>query len=151
MCKYTITTLECGHPAEDHVNTTECPHFQKTGVPCDRENSANRSRVSIRTEERSGLCAKCRLRQRELAELEAMKRDEEQAKKQSLAEAKEKEAALKEHEERLFKESAKEFARLEQEREQQQIAEALRKSQVEEEAARLQNEQDDLAKALVES
>jgi hypothetical protein len=148
MCRYTIYNLECGHPAEDRVDTGDCPHFQRTGVPCNRENPANRGRVSIKSEDRSGLCAKCRLRQREMAELEAMKRDEERANKQSLAEAKERVAALKKHEDRLFKEAADKMARLEQEREEQQIAEALKKSQEEEEAARLQKEQCDLASAL---
>jgi hypothetical protein len=45
MCKYTIYNLECGHPAEDHVVTGDCSHFEKIGVPCDRENTANRDRT----------------------------------------------------------------------------------------------------------
>ncbi|KAH7091048.1 hypothetical protein FB567DRAFT_588953 [Paraphoma chrysanthemicola] len=148
MCKYTIYNLECDHPAEDRLETGDCSHFQTTGVPCDRENPAKRGRVSIKSEDRSGLCPKCHLRQREIAELEAMKRDEERAKKQALAEAKEKEAAMKKHEDNFLKEAAQEMARLEQEREEHQVAEALKRSQEEEEAVRLQREQDELAQAL---
>jgi enabled protein len=150
MCKYTIYNLECGHPAEDHVDTKDCPHFQKTGVPCDRENPANRGRVSIKSEDRSGLCKSCQRRQRDKAELDAMTRDEERAKQQSIAEAKEREAAAKAHEERLYKESAEEYERQRRKREQEDIEYMLQKSR-EEAAIRERKERDDLARALEES
>jgi enabled protein len=151
MCKYTIYNLECGHPAEDHVDTKDCPHFQKTGVPCDRENPANRGRVSIKSEDRAGLCIKCIRRQREKAELDAMTRDEERAKQQSLAEAKEREEAAKAHEARMYKESAEEYERLRRKREQEDIEYMLQKSREEAAAVREQKERDDLARALAES
>jgi hypothetical protein len=150
MCKYTIYNLECGHPGEDHVSGKDCPYFKETGVPCDRENPANRDRVSIKSEDRNGLCNKCRRQQREIEELEAMRRDEERAKQQSLVESKEREAAAKAHEERLYEESRKEFERLRREREQAELELMLQKSreEAEAEAARLQKEQEDLARAL---
>jgi enabled protein len=149
MCKYTIYNLECGHPAEDHVVTGDCSHFEKIGVPCDRENTANRDRVSVKSENRDGLCNKCRRRQRDMSELEAIGREEEErAKEQSLVEAKEREAALKEHEENLYRESKEEFSRLQQEREQADIEYMLQKSREEAEVLREQKEQDELARAL---
>jgi hypothetical protein len=151
MCKYTIYNSECGHPAEDHVSGKECPHFKETGVPCDRENPANRDRVSIKSEDRNGICNKCRRRQREIEELEAMRRDEERAKQQSLVESKEREAAAKAHEERLYKESREEHERLQREKEQAEVEFMLQKSREEAEAARLQKEQEDLSRAMKES
>jgi hypothetical protein len=148
VCKYAIYNLECGHPAEDHGVAGECSHFQKTGVPCDRDNLANRGRVSIKTEDRDGLCNKCRRRQREMSELEAMSREEERVKQQSLAEAKEREAAAKAHEEKLFKESREEYERLRREREQAEIEHMLQKSREEAEIAKEQKEQEELARAL---
>jgi enabled protein len=150
MCKFTIYNLECGHPGEDHVSGKDCPHFKETGVPCDRENPANRNRVNLNSEDRDGICNKCRRRQREMEQLDAMRRDEERAKQQSLAESQEREAAAKAHEERLYKESRDEYERLRREREQADLEFMLQKSREEAEAARLQNEkeQEDLAKAL---
>lgn len=149
MCKYTIYNLECGHAAEDHVDTKDCPQFQRTGVPCDRESPANRGRVSIKSEDRSGLCSACQ-RQRDKAESDALSRDEKLAREQSLAEAQERERAAKEQEERLYKESAEEYERQRRKREQEDIEYMLQKSR--EEAAVLeQKERDDLARALEES
>jgi hypothetical protein len=148
MCKFTINNLECGHPGEDHVSGKDCPYFKETGVPCDRENLANRNRVNIKSEERHGICNKCRRRQREMEELDTMRRDEERAKQRSLAESQEREAAAKAHEERLYKESRDEYERLRREREQAELEFMLQKSREEAEAARLQKEQEDLAKAL---
>jgi enabled protein len=148
MCKFTIYNLECGHPAEDHVEIGSCPHFEKTGVPCDRENPANRNRVTVKSEDRDGLCSKCRRRQQEVSETEAMSQEEEKAKQQSFAEAMEREARAKEHEERLLKKSREEFARLQREREQADIEYMLQKSREEAEAARELKEQEELARAL---
>jgi len=150
MCKYTIYNLECGHPAEDHVESKDCPHFQRTQVACDRDNPANRDRVSIKSEDRKGMCNKCLRRQREKTELDAMLRDEERARQQSLAEAKEKEAAMKAHEDRMLKESKEEYERQRRKREQEDIEYMLQKSR-EEAAIREQKERDDLARALEES
>jgi len=150
MCKYTIYTLECGHAAEDHVDTKDCSHFQRTGVPCDRENLANRGRVSIKSEDRSGLCNKCQRRQREKSELDAMTRDEERAKKESLAEAKEREEAAKAHDDRLLKDSLDDYERQRREREQEDLEFMLEQSR-EEAAAQERKERDDLVRALEES
>jgi enabled protein len=148
MCKFTIYNLDCGHPGEDHVSSKDCPYFKETGVPCDRENPANRNRVNIKSEDRNGLCSKCRRRQQEMEELDAMRRDEERAKQQSLAESQQREAAAKAHEERLLEESRDEYERLRREREQADFEFMLRKSSEDAEAARLQKEQEDLARAL---
>jgi enabled protein len=148
MCKYTIYNLECGHPGEDHVSGKDCPYFKETGVPCDRENPANRNRVNIKSEDRNGICNKCRRKQRELEELEAMGRDEERARQQSLAESKEREAAAKAHEERLLKETREEYERKRRKQEQDDLEFMLQKSREQAEVARLQKEQEDLAKAL---
>lgn len=148
MCKYTIYNLDCGHPAEDHVDPRDCPHFKATGVECDRENTANRKRVSIKTEDRNGICNKCLRKQREIDELKAMRRDEERAKEQSLAESREKEEAARAHEERLVKESREEFERLQREQEQADYEFMLQKSREQAEADRLLKEQEDLAAAL---
>jgi hypothetical protein len=80
--------------------------------------------------------------------MEAMSREEERAKQQSLAEAMEREAKAKEHEERLLEESREEFARLQREREQADIKYMLQKSREEAEAARELREQEELARAL---
>jgi enabled protein len=148
MCRFTIYNFECGHAAEDHAETGSCPHFEKTGLSCDRENLANRNRVTVKSEDWDGLCNKCRRRQQELSEMEAMSREEERAKQQSLAEAMEREAKAKEHEERLLEESREEFARLQREREQADIEYMLQKSREEAEAARELREQEELARAL---
>jgi hypothetical protein len=145
MCKCTIYNLECGHPVEDHVATGDCAHYEKTGVPCDRENPANRDRVSVRSEDRDGLCNKCRRLRRDMSELEAMNLEEEPAKQQSLAEADGEKAAFKEHEEKLYKDAREEFTRLQQEREQADTNYMLQKSREEAEALR---EQDELVRAL---
>jgi hypothetical protein len=82
-----------------------------------------------------------------MEELDAMRRDEERAKQQSLAESQQREAAAKAHEERLLEESRDEYERLRREREQADFEFMLRKSSEEAEAARLQKEQEDLARA----
>ncbi|KAL5118453.1 hypothetical protein ACEQ8H_003629 [Pleosporales sp. CAS-2024a] len=156
MCKYTIYNLDCGHAAEDHVDSKDCPYFQKTQVACDRDNPANRSRVSIKSEHRHGLCNKCRQQQREI---EAMARDILRAKEQDQAEAKAKAEALKKHEERIFNESVQEYERKqrEQEQEDKDMEYMLQKSREEAEAAeaaeaaRLAQEQADLARVLKRS
>ncbi|KAF1916249.1 hypothetical protein BDU57DRAFT_516243 [Ampelomyces quisqualis] len=149
MCKYTYAHLECGHRVDDVADTRDCPCFEQHGrIPCDPDNPANRGRVTIRSEDRNGICNKCRRKQREISELDAMRRDEEQAKQQSLAESKERHEAAKAHEERLYKESREEYERLRREREQADIEYMLQKSTEEAEEARLQKEQEDLAAAL---
>jgi hypothetical protein len=148
MCKYTIYNLDCGHPAEDHVDPRDCPHFNATLVECDRENPANRNRVSVKTEDRKGICNKCRRKQREIEELEAMSRDEKRAKEQSQAEAKQRENDAAAHEERLLKESREEWERLQRKKEQEDLEFMLQKSREQAEADRVQKEQEDLAAAL---
>jgi hypothetical protein len=149
MCKYTYAHLECGHRVDDVADTRDCPYFEEHGrIPCDPDNPANRGRVTIRSEDRNGICNKCRLKQQEISELDAMRRDEERAKEQSLAESKEREKAAKAHEERLYKVSREEYERLRRESEQADIEYMLQKSREEAEAARLQQEQDNLAAAL---
>lgn len=154
MCKYTIYNLDCGHAAEDHVDSKDCPYFQKTDVACDRDNPANRSRVSIKSEDRNGLCNHCRRRQHEIDELKAISRDQEREKQQKLAEAEEARRASKAHEERFLKDTAEEYARMQREQEQKDIELALQQSREAAkaaEAARLKQEQEDLARALRES
>ncbi|KAH3944039.1 hypothetical protein HBH53_162670 [Parastagonospora nodorum] len=154
MCKYTIYTLDCGHAAEDHVDSKDCPYFQKTDVACDRDNPGNRNRVSIKSEDRNGLCNNCRRRQREIDELKAISRDQEREKQQKLAEAEEARKASKAHEERFLKDAAEEYARIQREQEQKDIELALQQSREAAkaaEAARLKQEQEDLARALRES
>jgi hypothetical protein len=148
MCKYTIYNLDCGHPAEDHVDPRDCPHFNATLVECDRENPANRNRVSVKTEDRKGICNKCRRKQREIEELAAMRRDEDLARQQSLAEAKKAEEAARAHEDRLLKESRDEYEKLRREQEQKDYEFMLQKSREQAEADRLRKEQEDLAAAL---
>lgn len=148
MCKYTYAHLECGHRVDDVADTRDCPYFEEHGrIPCDADNPANRGRVTIRSEDRNGICNKCRRKQQEMSELDAMRRDEERAKEQSLAESREREKAANAHEERLYKESREEYERLRREREQADIEYMLQRSREEAEAARLQQEQDDLAAA----
>jgi hypothetical protein len=148
MCKYTIYNLDCGHAAEDHVDPKDCPYFEKTEVPCDRDNPANRNRVSIRSEDRDGLCNKCRRRQHEIDELKAMARDDERARQQRRAEEEEKAKALKAHEDKVEEEPAKEFRRLQRKQEQKDIEYMLQKSREEADAVSLAKEQEDRAEAL---
>jgi enabled protein len=147
MCKYTIFNLECGHPAEDHVESRDCPHYQRNGFPCDRENPANRDRVTVRSEGRKGLCRICQRKEQEKAELDAMQRETKKAREVSLAEAHEREQAAKEHEERIIRESTKEYERLLREREKADMEAALRASQDAHEKRR-QQEARDLENAL---
>lgn len=154
MCKYTYVHLDCGHRVDDVADTRDCPYFEEHGcIPCDPDNPANRGRVSIKTEDRPGICNTCRKRQQENQEIEAMRRDEERAKEESLAESKQREEAAKVHEEQLMKESRDEFEkqRRQREQEEEEMDYMLQKSREEAEAVKLQQEQDDLAKALAAS
>lgn len=81
MCKFTIATLECGHPQEDHVDTYGCPYYEKSSLHCDRDNPNNKSRCTIRTFDRDGICNRClslaRKREEEAIEREQRKYDEQ--------------------------------------------------------------------------
>ncbi|CAA9957350.1 Smc Chromosome segregation ATPase [Pyrenophora teres f. maculata] len=107
MCRFTISTLECGHPQEDHVDTHNCPYFQRTKVACDRDNPNNRDRFTIKTWDRNGVCNRCLQLSREREE-DAMRRENERWREQSLKDAKEAEEQLRRGEQELFDKNRRE-------------------------------------------
>ena len=129
------------------MESRDCPYYQRNGFPCDRENPANRDRVTVRSEARSGLCRICRRKEQDKAELDAIQRDKNKARALDRAEALERERAAQEHEKRIFEESSKDYERLLAEREKADIEAALRASADAHEKRR-QQEAKDLEVAL---
>jgi hypothetical protein len=118
MCKYTITILECGHKQNDHVDTYNCPYFERTSVACDRDNPKTKDRCTIKTWDENGICNRC-LRENEEA---AMRRDEEREREFKRREAAENEEALRRGERELIEKNrriADEKWRAEKEAEEQ--------------------------------
>ena len=118
MCRYTITILECGHKQNDHVDTYNCPYFERTSVSCDRENPKTKDRCTIKTWNENGICSRC-LRENEEA---AMRRDLEREREFKRREAAENEEALRRGERELLEKNrrlADEKWRAEKEAEEQ--------------------------------
>lgn len=151
MCKYTYAHLECGHRISDTADTRECPYYTSRGsILCDPDNPANRQRVSITSETRSGICERCRRVAPERKELDAMQKDLEKVKALSEKERREREDAMKKHEEGLFRQSREEYERNAREREKKDL-EAVMKASREADERRARQEEEDLARALKES
>lgn len=151
MCNYTYVHLECGHRVDDVADLRDCPYFEEHGrMPCDPNDPANRGRVSIKAESRPGICNTCRRRQQEVEEMEALRRDEEGAERESLSEAKQSEKTAKAHEEKLLIESREDFERQRRkgEQEDEDMEYMPQRSREEAEAGQVQQKQDDLAKVL---
>ncbi|KAI8938913.1 hypothetical protein NX059_004770 [Plenodomus lindquistii] len=165
MCKYTVYNYDCGHKAEDHVDSSLCSEFQRTGVHCDRDNPANRGRVKIKTKGRNGICGPCLRPRRETAEAfaendlnkvreiimaeakaheEHMQRAEQRAREESLAQAAERERAQDARIAELERQSAEEFARKLQEQEDADFEYMLRQSREEAEQAARQQEMEEM-------
>ncbi|KAF5852527.1 hypothetical protein GGP41_007946 [Bipolaris sorokiniana] len=94
MCRFTIATLECGHPQEDHVDTYGCPYFQRSNLHCDRDNPNNKDRFTIKTWDREGICNRCLSVARKREE-EAIEREQKKYDEQRRREAKEREEELR--------------------------------------------------------
>jgi enabled protein len=107
MCNYTLYTKECGHKVEDHVENGDCPYFQRTQVPCDRDNSKIRDRWTVKDIPRNGICNNC-LRDAHNSEEDAMRREQEKMRAQDLRDAEEKEAQLRRAQEELREKNWKE-------------------------------------------
>ncbi|KAH9861780.1 hypothetical protein J1614_011533 [Plenodomus biglobosus] len=173
MCKYTVYNYECGHKAEDHVDSSQCAGFQRSGVHCDRDNPANKSRVKIKTKGRNGVCDAClrprriatentapeidqhKARDISMAEAKAheehMQRAEQRAREESLAQAAERERAQDARITELERKSAEEYARKLQEQEDADFEFMLRKSREEAEHAAQQREMEAIQRAFQES
>lgn len=173
MCNYTIHNFECGHKAEDHVDSSSCPEFQRTGVHCDRDNSSNRHRVTVRSEDRPGVCNACPSGGVESSEIDTMEHEIQRAQELSLAEAKAHEEEMRPYEERareesmaaakksriahearikeLEKESIETYKREMQKRELEDLEYIIRKSREEAEQAAYQAEMDMMQRAFKES
>ncbi|KAF1832311.1 hypothetical protein BDW02DRAFT_468877, partial [Decorospora gaudefroyi] len=151
MCKYTIYTSECGHPDEDHVDTQNCPYFQKTQVPCDRDNPHIKDRVKIRTKDRNGICNRC-LRDARMREEAAMRREREKMEEQnqSIAEHKRKMAEMEAREQEIKRQTKEDHDRQVRGREEADRQFKLNKA-LEEQALRAQQKADDMERALRES
>ncbi|ENI04441.1 hypothetical protein COCC4DRAFT_51182 [Bipolaris maydis ATCC 48331] len=92
--EFTIATLECGHPQEDHVDTYGCPYFQRSNLHCDRDNPNNKDRFTIKTWDREGICNRCLSVARKREE-EAIEREQKKYDEQRRREAKEREEELR--------------------------------------------------------
>ena len=172
MCNYTIYSFDCGHPAEDHVESKGCTEFERTGIHCDRENPANRGRIKVKSQNRTGTCGICRRIGRESDEIAAMQREMQRARELSLAEAKAQERKMRKAEQRareeslaeaearrlahearmkeLERESVELYERQMREKEATEMAFMLQKSMEEEEERRRQ-EEERMHEAMVES
>ncbi|CBY02011.1 hypothetical protein IAQ61_006600 [Plenodomus lingam] len=142
MCKYTIHNYECGHKAEDHVDSSQCPEFRRTGVHCDRDNPANKKqkRVKIKTKGRNGVCEPCLRPHREAAETTALKLDLAKARRISLIEAKAHEEYMQRAEQRACEESLAQA--VEHEKAQDARIAELERQSTEEYARKLQEQKD---------
>lgn len=61
MCEFTYTFLECNHRKQDHIDTSSCEYFDRTGVHCQPDNPQQcRERgTTVTTRNRSGICDDC--------------------------------------------------------------------------------------------
>ncbi|KAH6865032.1 hypothetical protein BKA58DRAFT_391248 [Alternaria rosae] len=120
MCKYTITILECGHKQDDHADTYNCPYFERTTVPCDRDNPRTKDRCIVKTRDQNGICNRC-LRDNEEA---AIRRDEEREREFKRRENEEAAEALRRGERELLEKNRRQAE--ERRRAQQQAEEEAR-------------------------
>lgn len=133
------------------MDTRSCPYFDKTQVACDRDNPANRARVTLTTQSRPGKCKKCLRQEHEYQELLAIQREQERHKAQDFAEAKDRQRAAELHEKKILEDSLAEWQRIHREQEEKDLEAALRASREEEERKRQQRESLDLEEALARS
>ncbi|KAF2853805.1 hypothetical protein T440DRAFT_487109 [Plenodomus tracheiphilus IPT5] len=140
MCKYTVYNYECGHRAGDHVDSSQCMDFQRTGVHCDRDNPANKDRVKVKTKSRNGVCDTCLRPRRIAAENITLDYDLKTARDISMAEAKAHEEHMQRAEQRAREESLAQATEL-QKAQDARIAELERWS-AEEYASKLQEQED---------
>ncbi|KAF1848439.1 uncharacterized protein K460DRAFT_279907 [Cucurbitaria berberidis CBS 394.84] len=173
MCKYTLYSYECGHPAEDHVDSGTCSEFQRTGVHCDRDNPANKERVKVKNKDRNGICEKCMRNGPDYDEIVTMEREMEQASELSLMEARAREEDMRRVEQRVLeeslaeaermtvahearikeleRESAEEYARKVRQQEEEDFEFIMRKSRADAERAAHEQEMEMIQRAFLES
>jgi predicted Fe-S protein YdhL (DUF1289 family) len=147
VCKHTYADLERGHRVDSVVDTRDYPHRDEySQITCDSDSLVNRGRISVKSEDGDSICSNCRRQQQEIAALEALRRDEEQAKQQSLTERKEE--SPKRDKERLSEKLTEDHDMHQQEREGANIDNMPHESTEEPDTAISDKEQEDLARTL---
>ncbi|KAF1930272.1 uncharacterized protein M421DRAFT_418588 [Didymella exigua CBS 183.55] len=103
MCVFTFTYFECGHRGEDHIDTSTCKYFKRTGVHCQDDNPQHRLRpggttIEVKKSKEPGNCVKCfRVEQEAIARAldESKKTADEEEKRRQERERAEHEARRK--------------------------------------------------------
>ncbi|KAJ4375145.1 hypothetical protein N0V83_002229 [Neocucurbitaria cava] len=147
MCKYTIYSYDCGHPAEDNVDSQNCSEFQHTGVHCDRDNPANKARIKIKHKNRNGICEQCLYQagRSSKADADARQSDIEKVRELSLAETRAQEEEVQQRAEQKAREASRAEADRREAEHEAQIKEIERQSAMEFERQMRQREEDDFA------
>ncbi|CAO2654277.1 Nn.00g110100.m01.CDS01 [Neocucurbitaria sp. VM-36] len=150
MCKYTIYSYECGHAAEDNVDSRNCSEYQRMGIHCDRDNPANRNRVQVMNKERNGICDKCLYKESRAADGDEMN-EMQRAREESLAEAERREAEHEAQIKELERESAEEYEQKMRRQEEEDLEFMLKQSKLEAERAAHRQEMEMVEQAFRES
>ncbi|KAL1600442.1 hypothetical protein SLS60_006827 [Paraconiothyrium brasiliense] len=101
MCEFTYTHLECGHRKQDHIDTSLCAYFERTGVHCQPDNRQHKERgTTVVTRKRKGRCFDC-LQEAENADLAAAIKESIEASERDKRAREEAERVRREEDERI--------------------------------------------------